>query len=1309
AVPFTPPTSTSTSAAASPPSRPQLNDSSSTSRPAPSHAPQLPPPPPRTSADASPLAAVFEPPPPPDAPTVAARRQSISVSTRKKSLHRAAAVPAAPLPPASDSGASNAAAPAPKLSNPESKPKATEVEDDPDVRLFKNDLIFKIRSFDAYIAPPNDALCYNSERKCFFVSTQYATPFSRTAVNGFVPRKYFDVVDLNSPEPASQKKTAKAKPAAAAAPSQGAESAVKQPAVSSLTNGINSIAETNSSTKPVASSVASLSSTKAHAAPSRLSRKSDDGGLGAAAGTNSRHRHLNSQGIQNENRVFGLQRSDSEPIVTSAANNAALGAIPEEHKISGLDSLWMRARDAAAAATGRPKKLEATATPETGARVTPTPFSSSQSHSTSRTSSPFSQSLPTHMDRHPSSHYLSAPSLPDVDLSSTGTPDNANQRVPRGLWKRQGSSARNPAPTESVLSTSPAPSHPGSPAASAGRPAGIWRWPSFGKSKSSSRAMTPQLQQQPEQQPPREHHSLVGSPGSFRWTTPQPARTSLDSLFFDHAHTGSVPQQDIPAVPLPIRRGTSPMGRQPHPPHQQPASFLTPPEASPPQRPSSSLQIRREHQHQEAQANSRRAAAGSRLGSRASEDAADLHTRGHHLQRSHLGGSASNQQVEEPDDQAYVRASSEPRERRMSFMKVLSSLRPQQDKTGHYNTDQPSHQVPPPSQAQSPPPLQQQQQQQRFAGVGLGRRRTATRSTRATLSISTLAGVLGRTRANTDHNAAASGYSRTQSHLFSSTSSSHPHHYAGEATSVDTPGLPSSALWTGRTAPRAAPFLFFRNSAGFSARTPAAPTTATPSAYPYSDPRSATSSGTGAAAGVASPRSSLSPTSVASSFAHHHPHNIHQNPLFHVHVGASAASTVNAHQPPLAQRRPSQRQSLPLADAAAVTTSGPAAHSLVAASLSSRRSRTPSVASGSTTSVAVPSAAGGASATAAVVAAANILPASTAALAASVSPRWQHYRDGGGGGPLPSSLSGLSGLSSGRSGAGAVGGVGFLSPSSSDSSSSDSATDSVSSSSCASLDPLPPASALSPARYAQFGHHYHQSHLQVHPQQHATAELDPNTAAAANAWLTGIARRASSRSSASSSSARSLGGRARPVIAAATASSSGVLWGPYASPSFSPSPPPQPSASSPFFTVAGSQPAVLADYATASPPSAATAALAVGPPSLYPVPPQPQPPPTELTVASGHHHNHHHHQSPRRSNSHHSRNALRRRPASALSWQPGGNGAAAPQPPPPPPPPQQHQQQQQQPSTAASAGAGVAATRFNSAGSSRVRDRGSRW
>ncbi|KAJ3076121.1 hypothetical protein HDU98_005540 [Podochytrium sp. JEL0797] len=75
----------------------------------------------------------------------------------------------------------------------------------------RNDAIFKIKANEAYIAPADlphhlsfrkgqafYALNHNNDTKCFFVSTEYATPFSRTAVNGIVPDKHFDIVELNT-------------------------------------------------------------------------------------------------------------------------------------------------------------------------------------------------------------------------------------------------------------------------------------------------------------------------------------------------------------------------------------------------------------------------------------------------------------------------------------------------------------------------------------------------------------------------------------------------------------------------------------------------------------------------------------------------------------------------------------------------------------------------------------------------------------------------------------------------------------------------------------------------------------------------------------------------------------------------------------------------------------------------------------------------------------------------------------------------------------------------------------------------------
>ncbi|KAJ3201511.1 hypothetical protein HDU67_001295, partial [Dinochytrium kinnereticum] len=73
-------------------------------------------------------------------------------------------------------------------------------------------MIFKIKAKDGYIAASADhvsfrkgqyfyALAYHDETECYFVSTQYATPFARTAVCGFVPEKYFETVSLNGKDP----------------------------------------------------------------------------------------------------------------------------------------------------------------------------------------------------------------------------------------------------------------------------------------------------------------------------------------------------------------------------------------------------------------------------------------------------------------------------------------------------------------------------------------------------------------------------------------------------------------------------------------------------------------------------------------------------------------------------------------------------------------------------------------------------------------------------------------------------------------------------------------------------------------------------------------------------------------------------------------------------------------------------------------------------------------------------------------------------------------------------------------------------
>ncbi|KAI8835324.1 hypothetical protein BC829DRAFT_493594 [Chytridium lagenaria] len=104
-----------------------------------------------------------------------------------------------------------------------SSPYGRGVEGLPSAPKYFNDTIFKIKAFDGYIASEPDhvsfrkgqffyALSYNEETQCYFVSTQYATPFARTAVCGFVPERYFETVSLNGkdaphPTPAQYKKS----------------------------------------------------------------------------------------------------------------------------------------------------------------------------------------------------------------------------------------------------------------------------------------------------------------------------------------------------------------------------------------------------------------------------------------------------------------------------------------------------------------------------------------------------------------------------------------------------------------------------------------------------------------------------------------------------------------------------------------------------------------------------------------------------------------------------------------------------------------------------------------------------------------------------------------------------------------------------------------------------------------------------------------------------------------------------------------------------------------------------------------------
>ncbi|KAI8899479.1 hypothetical protein BC833DRAFT_585493 [Globomyces pollinis-pini] len=79
--------------------------------------------------------------------------------------------------------------------------------------------IFKIRAHSDFIAPQNNpnilsfrkgqpfyALSADFEKGMYFVSTQFAVPFSRTAVTGMVPMEHFVKVDLLSKDPPISRK-----------------------------------------------------------------------------------------------------------------------------------------------------------------------------------------------------------------------------------------------------------------------------------------------------------------------------------------------------------------------------------------------------------------------------------------------------------------------------------------------------------------------------------------------------------------------------------------------------------------------------------------------------------------------------------------------------------------------------------------------------------------------------------------------------------------------------------------------------------------------------------------------------------------------------------------------------------------------------------------------------------------------------------------------------------------------------------------------------------------------------------------------
>ncbi|TPX58438.1 hypothetical protein PhCBS80983_g03151 [Powellomyces hirtus] len=110
--------------------------------------------------------------------------------------------------------------------------------------------IFKIRAIADFLAPKSSSsdgggggetllsfrqsqafyvLSTDKVKGLYFVSTQYATPFARTAVSGLVPISHFELVDLLSKDPSPAAKNSQAsKAAAAAAAAAGATSKPKE-------------------------------------------------------------------------------------------------------------------------------------------------------------------------------------------------------------------------------------------------------------------------------------------------------------------------------------------------------------------------------------------------------------------------------------------------------------------------------------------------------------------------------------------------------------------------------------------------------------------------------------------------------------------------------------------------------------------------------------------------------------------------------------------------------------------------------------------------------------------------------------------------------------------------------------------------------------------------------------------------------------------------------------------------------------------------------------------------------------------------
>ncbi|KAI8587889.1 hypothetical protein BDZ88DRAFT_423570 [Geranomyces variabilis] len=129
--------------------------------------------------------------------------------------------------------------------------------------------IFKIRAIADFLAPRATdgsgstllsfrqsqafyVLSTDKRKGLYFVSTQYATPFARTAVSGLVPMSHFELVDLLSKDPGSSAAHARAKAAAAAAAAsqQHQQAAVVAPAAEPLPAASTSTAATAGTSRP---------------------------------------------------------------------------------------------------------------------------------------------------------------------------------------------------------------------------------------------------------------------------------------------------------------------------------------------------------------------------------------------------------------------------------------------------------------------------------------------------------------------------------------------------------------------------------------------------------------------------------------------------------------------------------------------------------------------------------------------------------------------------------------------------------------------------------------------------------------------------------------------------------------------------------------------------------------------------------------------------------------------------------------------------------------------------------------------------